>query len=103
MSVVAPVARGANAGLSILQRQLLALNGDHLVLDEWSERFVADVCWRKPETLSERQVRMVQVLCWRQREHLPAELVPAVEPKLPGADARDRRPMPRQKPRRPRP
>ena len=97
MADVAP-----SSGLSILQRQLLALNGGDLVLTDWEERFVADVCWRKPETLTPRQAATVELLCWRKREYLPAELVPKAEPKLPGAEPRDRRPMPRQHPRRPR-
>lgn len=81
----------AAAGLSILQRQLLALNGDDVPLSDWECGFVADVCWCRPETLTPRQAATVALLCWRKREHIPAELVPATEPKLPKSDERPRR------------
>jgi hypothetical protein len=68
-----------------LQRQLLALNSGDLRLTDWETWFVADVCWRKPETLTERQVQTVQLLCWRHRDNLPADVVPEKEPKPLGA------------------
>lgn len=73
----------AEAGLSILQRQLLALNGEEVTLSDWECGFVADVCWRKPEALTERQRITVELLCWRKKDQLPAELVPKREPKYP--------------------
>ena len=77
----AAAAQHAAPDLDLVQRQLLALNSD-IPLSDWEANFVAEVCWRKPDALTPRQVQMVAVICWRRREHLPAELVPATEPKL---------------------
>lgn len=73
----------AAPALSALQRQLLALNGEDVPLSDWECGFVADVCWRKPETLSERQRITVELLCWRKKDHLAPDLVPTREPKFP--------------------
>lgn len=70
------------AALDLLQRRLLALNDGDLVLRDWDLRFVQDVCWRKPETLTARQREMVELLCWRYRAQLRSDVVPTSEPKL---------------------
>lgn len=67
----------------LIQRRLLALNDPELRgLSDWELSFVGDVCWRKPEALTPRQIEMVALLCWRHRDRLPPGIAPATEPKL---------------------
>jgi hypothetical protein len=69
--------------IALLGRRMAALQAPDLVLGDWGDRFVGDVCWRKPGELSVRQAMWVAVLVWQQRAHMPAELVPAQEPPRP--------------------
>ena len=74
---------------TILRRRMAALNDPEMRLRDWDHGFVADVCFRKPEDLTERQRDMVALLCWRYREQIAAlpdhpfpDLIPKREPKL---------------------
>ncbi len=74
----------ATPAAELLGRRMKALA--EAALDEareWDEQFITDVCFRAPTGLSPRQVAMIELLCWRYRAHLPEDLVPAIEPKLP--------------------
>jgi len=78
----------ASPAAELLGRRMKALAEAELDCREWDENFIKDVCFRAPTGLSPRQVAMIELLCWRYRDHLPADLVPAHEPKLPKATAR---------------
>lgn len=73
------------ADAELLGRRMKALCEADLDAREWDEGFIADVCFRAPTGLSPRQVWMIELLCWRYRARLPADLVPATEPKPPKA------------------
>lgn len=73
----------ASPAAELLGRRMKALAEADLDCGEWDENFIRDVCFRAPTGLSARQVAMIELLCWRHRAHLPAELVPASEPRLP--------------------
>jgi hypothetical protein len=78
----------ASPAAELLGRRMQALAEGDLDAREWDEQFIADVCYRAPTGLSPRQAAMIELLAWRYRAHLPAELVPACEPKLPKASPR---------------
>jgi hypothetical protein len=73
-----------DAVLDLMLRRMRALQAPDLVLGEWGEAFVEDVCGRMPADITDRQAAWVNLLCWRQRDAIPAELVPASEPPQPG-------------------
>ena len=95
-----------------LRRRMAALNDPEMRLRDWDSAFVADVCWRKPEDLTERQRDMVDVLAWRYRDQVAAlpdhqfpGIIPPKEPKLrekPEKRWADRAPEPQRRQRGPR-
>jgi hypothetical protein len=81
--------------LTLLRRRMAALNDPEMRLRDWDLAFVGDICFRKPEQLTDRQVATVELLCWRYREQILAlpdhpfpGLVPSKEPKIPAKPER---------------
>ena len=92
-----------------LRRRMAALNDPEMRLRDWDGTFVGDICWRKPEDLTERQMDMVDLLAWRYRDQIAAlpdhqfpGIIPVTEPKLAKKPERrwpDRAPEPQRRQR----
>jgi len=79
--------------LALIARQVAALDSD-IPLTDWEAGFVGDIARQAPESLTPRQCQTVERLAWLKRAHLPADLVPAAEPRItadpPGTSRRSR-------------
>lgn len=79
--------------LDLTRQRIEALGKCSMVPGSVDRRFIVSLSGRRPETLSDDELRQLLLLTWKHRRHIPRGLAPAINPADPFAGPRTGSPL----------